>query len=300
MREIGNEKKVLAVVVTYNPDATLIENLQALRGQVDSIIVVDNCSENVSDVEKATSQAGGVLIKNDSNLGIAYALNQGAAIALEEGFSWLATFDQDSQVTPGMIDGLLAIYQTHPMQKEVGVLVAFHRDRATGGNYDDPRDVMPGMDDWVLLRTAITSGSLISAAVLRAVGSFDNSLFIDYVDHDFYMRCRQRGFLIVGAKRQILLHSLGSTTQHRLFGMRVICSNHSALRRYYITRNQLEVYVRYARFEPLWCVRGMWHLITASAVVLILEQDRLNKLRAMLKGAWHFGLRRFGRLGAAA
>lgn len=296
MDETPTEKKVLAVVVTYHPDATLTQNLHALRRQVDHIIIVDNCSANISEIEAAAVQTGCRLIRNSSNLGIAHALNQGAAHALEEGFSWLATFDQDSQVTPGMVAGLLAIHQTHPMKEKVGVLVAFHRDRATGGNYDDPRDVMPGMDDWVLLRTAITSGSLISAAALRSVGPFDNGLFIDYVDHDFYMRCRHKGFLIVGAKRQILLHSLGNTTQHRLFGKRVICSNHSALRRYYITRNQLEVYTRYARFEPLWCARGMWHLMTASAVVLFFEQDRFNKLCAMFKGVWHFALRRFGRL----
>ena len=287
---------VLAVVVTYQPDDTLIQHLKALREQVSRVIVVDNGSTNIEAIELAASEAGCRLIKNRSNLGIAHALNQGANIALMEGFTWLATFDQDSQVTPRMVSGLLALHSGHPMKDEIGVLVAFHRDRETGGNYDDPRDLIAENDDWMLLRTTITSGSLISAATLRAVGPFDDALFIDFVDHDFYMRCRQQGFLIVGAKHQVLVHSVGRTTLHRLLGRRVICSNHSALRRYYMTRNQLEVYWRFAAFEPEWCARGTWHLLLGSVILLFFEVDRVNKLRAMLKGAWHFATRQFGRL----
>jgi len=293
---MASDERVLAVVVTYQPDNTLTENLHALRQQVSHVVVVDNGSMNIGTIEVATSHTGCSLIKNGSNLGIAYALNQGAAIAMAEGFSWLATFDQDSQVTEGMVPGLLAMYQTHPMKNEIGVLVAFHRDRATGGNYDDPGDVIADKGDWMLMRTTITSGNLVSVAALREAGRFDDMLFIDFVDHDFNMRCRQKGFLIVGAKRQILLHSLGRTTLHSFLGRRIICSNHSPLRRYYMTRNQLEVYARYAAFEPKWCAKGMWHLLIGSILALIFERDRFKKLRGMLKGAFHFFLRRFGRL----
>lgn len=296
MHAAVSSKSVLAVVVTYDPDETLVQNLLTLREQISDVIVVDNGSTNIDAIEVATSLADCKLIKNGSNLGIARALNQGVAIALSEGFSWLATFDQDSQVTEGMVQGLLTLSQTHPMKNEIGVLVAFHRDRATGDNYDDPRDVLSDYGDWTLMRTTITSGNLVSTAALREAGSFDDTLFIDCVDHDFNMRCRQRGFLIVGAKRQILLHSLGRTTTHRLLGKRIVCSNHSALRRYYMTRNQLEVYARYAAFEPVWCAQGAWRLLSGSIAALIFERDRFNKLRGMLKGACHFALRRFGRL----
>lgn len=296
VREAASDGSVLAVVVTYQPDETLAHNLRALCEQIDSVIVVDNGSTNIAAVETATTHLNCRLIKNFSNLGIAYALNQGAAIAMSEGFTWLATFDQDSRVTPGMVSGLLALHQLHPMKSEVGMLVAFHNDRETGLNYDDPRDVLLNKDDWMLMRTTITSGCLISTLALREAGPFDDTLFIDCVDHDFNMRCRRRGFLIVGAKRHILLHSLGRTTEHRLLGKRIICTNHSAIRRYYMTRNQLEVYARYAAFEPVWCAQGLWRLLSGSISALIFERDRFNKLRGMLKGVCHFVLRRFGRL----
>lgn len=290
------ERAVLGVVVTYQPDPAFARNLEVLRQQLSAVVVVDNGSVNIAEIEATVARTGCRLIKNVSNMGISYALNQGAAIALAEGFSWLATFDQDSEATPGMLAGLLALYDRHPLKKDIGVLVAYHCDRATGDNYDNPTDVIQSQDDWRVLRTTITSGSLVSADALRAAGSFDEALFIDFVDHDFYMRCRREGFLIVGATRHALLHSIGSYTLHRLLWRRVVCSNHSALRRYYITRNQLEVYRRYLFFDPRWCARGFAHMVLGSAGVLVFESERLRKARAMAKGAWHFVTRRFGKL----
>ena len=63
-----------------------------------------------------------------------------------------------------------------------------------------------------------------------------------------------------------------------------------------MTRNQLEVYARYAAFEPLWCAQGLWRLLIGSIIALIFEKDSLKKLRGMIKGVCHFVLRRFGRL----
>lgn len=294
--EYLNFGRILAVVITYEPDHTLIGNLLALREQIADVIVVDNGSANIATVEETIAFTGCRLIRNSSNLGIGYALNQGVAIAFSEGFSWLATFDQDSRVTDGMVSGLVALHQQHPRKDEIGVLVAHHRDRTTGNNHYNPGDVIVDKVDWMLMRTTITSGNLVSVVALRETGPFDSKLFVDCVDHDFNLRCRRKGFLIVGAKRQILLHSLGRITLHRLFGKQITCSNHSALRRYYMTRNHLEVYFRYLTFEPIWCIKGISSLLVRSVLVLVFEMDRVNKLRAMFKGVWHFVVRRFGRL----
>lgn len=286
----------LAVVVTYEPDHILFEHLQALRCQVDAVVVVDNGSTNFATVESVATLADCRLVRNETNEGIAKALNQAVAIARDEGFLWLATFDQDSLVSPGLIQGLLDVYALHPLKHQIGVVVAAHRDRATGRDYYDPRDILADSSTTRLLRTTITSGSLVLVSAIDRAGLFDESLFIDFVDHDFCMRIRKHGFLIVEAKSSILTHSLGRTTEHRLLGRYVTCSNHSARRRYYMTRNQLEVYRRYAAFEPGWSWRGISYLLIGSILALIFEENRRAKLKAMLKGAVHFALRRFGPL----
>lgn len=288
------EPAVLGVVVTYQPDETLRENLQALRAQITCVLVVDNGSKNIAFVECIAAESGCRLIKNPRNLGIAKALNQGAEVALAEGFAWLATFDQDSMVTAGLVQGLLEFRQTTMPNAPVGVLAATHIDRHSDRSYHVPRHVLGDRGQWRMLRTTITSGSFIPVAVLRAVGPFDEPLFIDFVDHDFCVRCRQHGYLIVESKRHILVHSLGRLSEHDLLGRRVVCSNHSAIRRYYMTRNQLEVYRRYLRFDPAWSLLGILDLLIGSAMVLIFESDRLAKMRAMLRGAADFALRRFG------
>ena len=292
-------QRVLAVVVTYNPGAFLFEHLAALRPQVDAVLVVDNGSRNVAEVACAAERTGCRLIANPDNTGIAHALNQAVAITRDEGFKWLATFDQDSLVSSDLINKLLDVYEHHPLKPSLGVVVAAHRDRATGRDYYDPRDVLAEWPTSRLLRTTITSGGLVQVSVFDRTGLFDDALFIDFVDHDFYLRARRFGFLIVEAKVAILAHSLGDTTEHRLFGRYVTCSNHSAQRRYYMTRNQLEVYRRFALQEPGWSMRGFSYLLVGSAIALLFEEDRWAKLAAMARGSFHFMLRRFGRLDTA-
>lgn len=291
-----DSRGVLAVVVTYNPGSFLFDHLAALRPQVDAVLVVDNGSRNVSEVACAAERSDCRLIANPDNTGIAHALNQAVAVTRDEGFAWLATFDQDSLVSGDLIKTLLDVYDHHPLKPSLGVVVAAHRDRATGRDYYDPRDVLAEWPTSRLLRTTITSGGLVLVSVFDSTGLFDESLFIDFVDHDFYLRARRFGFSIVEAKAAILTHSLGETTEHRLLGRYVTCSNHSAHRRYYMTRNQLEVFRRFALQEPGWSMRGLSYLLIGSVIALLFEKDRWSKLAAMARGSFHFLLRRFGRL----
>lgn len=289
-------ESVLAVVVTYEPDDSLQMNLEALRVQVGGVLIIDNASKNSEYVRGAATATKCVLIQNTTNVGVARAFNQGFEFAASHGFQWLATFDQDSQVTPGMIPGLLDSYHNRH-SFNVGVLAPLHLDRNTGRHYHVPQHVLVDAGEWRLLRTTISSGSLIPIAVLQHVGGFDERLFIDFVDHDFCVRCRQSGYFVLESKRHILIHSLGSLSEHSFLGRRILCSNHSSVRRYYMTRNQLEVYRRYMAFDTWWSIRGLFDLLVGSLTVLIYEGHRLAKARAMLRGGMHFVCRRFGPLG---
>jgi rhamnosyltransferase len=284
----------LAAVVTYNPDDSLGLHLQTLKGQADDVLVVDNGSANVAWVEEIAAAHGCMVLKNGSNEGIAKALNQAAEVAVDRGYRWLATFDQDSLATEGLLAGLVDLYLRQPAKARVAVMCASHIDRHTGSHYHVPENVLIETGEWRLLRTAITSGSLIPTSVFREIGSFDERLFIDFVDHDFCVRCRQHGMSIMESKTHVLIHSLGNITQHRLLWRPIVCSNHSALRRYYMTRNQLEVYRRYLWFDVAWSVRGLLNLLVGSALVLVFETQKMAKLRAMARGTLDFVLRRFG------
>lgn len=285
---------VLAVVVSYNPDDELASRLRALRGQVRTLLVVDNGSANSAAVQAMAQEAGCSVILNASNLGIAEALNQGARAAAQQGATWLATFDQDSLVPACAIADLLALYPTLPDRDRVAVLAMSHRDRGTGRDYHRSGEVIEESERWRLVRTSITSGSLVRVDAFRQLGLFDAGLFIDMVDLDFCLRCRRHGLRVVESREVTLTHSMGDSTSRAVLGRNIVLTRHSPLRRYYITRNQLEMCRRYLAADPRWVLGALWDLVGGIAVTLLLEEERGAKLRAMLAGLRDFALRRFG------
>jgi rhamnosyltransferase len=293
-RSRGGLGGVLGVVVTYNPGPDLAKALAALRGQVGSLVVVDNGSDNFAAVERVAMAARCRVVANRVNLGVASALSHVARIAQAEGFDWLAMFDQDSSAPDGGIGRLLAFYNDHPQSDRIGILAMSHRDRATGRDYHQGWDVLEEGPGWRSVRTTITSGSMVKVEVFGIVGFFDEELFIDFVDHDFCLRCRAHGFLVIEDRAVAIDHSIGDAMERSLLGRRVVCFNHAPERRYYITRNQLEVCVRYLRVDAVWALLGLCHLAGASLIVLLYEQRRVAKLGAMFEGGGDFILRRFG------
>ena len=285
---------VLAVVVTYNPGDDLAWNLAALRDQVDQVVVIDNGSANHAAIARTAAAAGCEYLGNLQNLGIGAALSQAARLALDRGADWLAMFDQDSLAPPGGLVGLLRLFDRHPQRARIAVLAMSHRDRVTAGDYHHGRDVVEASGDWRSVRTTITSGSLVRTAVFGEVGLFDEALFIDSVDHDFCLRCRSRGYLIIEGRDQVMQHSLGAITTHELLGRRVTCGNYNAIRRYYITRNTLEVARRFAFSETGWAALSVVYLLVDSLMVLLYESQRPAKLAAMAWGLVDFLTRRFG------
>lgn len=287
---------VLCTVVTYNPDETLSDHLRALRPQCGKLVVVDNGSVNADWVAEVAARCDCVLVRNSRNLGIASALNAGARMAVEEGFSWLGTFDQDSLCPPDAITGLLALESLHPRARSIGLLAMRHRDRVLQRDYHHRLDILEDAGRWRSLRVTITSGSLVRVDVLRQLGAFDDALFIDMVDHELCLRLRRHGWLVVEAKEVLMEHSIGAASIHKLLGLPMVCTNHSPARRYYRVRNQLEVSRRNLWFDPVWAIKGIGQLVAPALTVFLFEQQRGAKLGAMLRGLADFARRRFGPL----
>lgn len=283
---------VLAAVVTYHPDQGLEQRLSAIGAQADALLIVDNGSPDIQRIEVAAAQAGGRVIANGSNLGVAAALNQAAAAARR--FEWLAMFDQDSVVPPGAITDMLALWRNHPARDQIGVLAMSRRDAATGRDYHRSGDIISETDDWRSVRAAITSGSLVRIDVLERLGGFAERLFIDGVDQEFCLRARAAGWLVVESRRTVMTHRLGAISSKRLLGHEGPLSNHGPDRRFYITRNTLEICLRGRGLDPVWRRRAFWHLARESLAVALLENERGAKINAMADGVWRFVRGRFG------
>lgn len=286
--------RILAAVVTYNPGPELASHLRAVGAECDQVLVIDNGSTALHEVQEAVRVTGCTLLANHANLGIASALEHAARHARQHGFDWLITFDQDSACPPGGVDGLLALYEQHPQRDRIAVVCLAQRDRATGREYHHRLDILEETPAWRLLRTTITSGCMVRVALLPETGAFEERLFIDFVDHAFCLRLRRRGYLIVEDRRHVLDHAIGRTSSHRLFGMTLVTTNHPPVRVYYINRNRLEVCSRNLLFDPVWSLKGLAQVFSGLALIMLLEQDRPKKLRYLLRGMLDFARRRFG------
>src|SRR4051794_20411549 len=100
---------ICAVVVSYNPPVYLLDNLEKLKIQAPEVVLIDNGSgaSSAALLKRAERDLGIKIIHNQKNVGIAAALNMGIRHAIREGYEWLATFDQDSTITPRFFEGLL-------------------------------------------------------------------------------------------------------------------------------------------------------------------------------------------------
>jgi rhamnosyltransferase len=279
-------QSVCAVVVTYHPAQMLQDNLARLTGQVSQVVVVDNgtTGEAASLISEAGLLAGVQVIRNRENLGIAAALNTGIRAAIDSGYPWVATFDQDSTVTDGFIDTLFAGFEACPFKSRVALVSPAHHD-STGAWEQGRQGLSAPPFEQVI--TAMTSGSLIRTDVFSTVGFYDESMFIDYVDYDFCLRLRRNGWRTISIPAACLVHRLGAAEQHSLFGLKFTTRSHSAWRRYYIMRNRILVYRRYASSAPWWCLRDFGWIFLELLKIIFLEQDKMAKLHNLTLGLYH-------------
>ncbi|MDD5298394.1 MAG: glycosyltransferase family 2 protein [Rhodocyclaceae bacterium] len=270
-----------AVIVAYHPDDGLAQRISAILPQFQAVLIVDNTPEAYRDprlMSLAEANPAGVeLMANPENLGVAAALNQGLAWAHHRGFLWLVTLDQDSHIYPNLVETLTGIALSLDKQPMV-----------VGGNYLDPRNGRlaanrEGVVPYEVRKTVITSGSLVSVEAAIAIGGFREDYFIDQLDHEFCLRARRHGYQVLISRKPVMDHSVGEEGGVRLPFLGTL-PNHSPLRKYYITRNSLVTILEYWREEPDWCARRLIRLLLGFLLMGVLEQNRLDKIRAFLAG----------------
>lgn len=284
--------RVGAVIVTYHPSPQLRDNVAALIRQVDGLMIVDNGSgpDGANLIEEIKATFDCCVVLNEKNLGVAKALNLGIRALTDGGYRFIALFDQDSCVTEGFIESMLASYASVSgagVERHTCMIVPTYVDRRSGA-------AMPLMMDHVgNVLTAMTSGSFFPVETFRRCGLFDEAFFVDYVDIEYCLRVSRYGFSILQSPAT-LFHSLGSLTHHRFGGKNFSATNHSAARRYYITRNRVTLFARYLVSRPGWVRRDLWAMMTETVKILLVEDDRFRKFGYVCLGLWDAALRRTG------
>ncbi|MBN3789899.1 glycosyltransferase family 2 protein [Burkholderia sp. Ac-20353] len=255
-----DEDRVAAVIVTYNPDPlTLGAMLDALRSQVDRIVIVDNGSQPAvaGPLAALAAQYDCVFDTLGENAGIATAQNRGIERVrrlyddVPRERQYVLLLDHDSIPAAGMVARLVATdRQLRARGVRVGAVGPVSVDRRTGtharfivaGRFWLNR--VPVADDGdAALRVdfLIASGTLVRGDVFDAVGGMDERLFIDHVDTEWCLRAVHRRYALFAVREAFLEHSLGDEVIPIWLGRRREVFVHSPVRDYYMCRNTLLV-----------------------------------------------------------
>lgn len=287
---VRQDPVVCAVVSAFNPGPENVDNIRWLFRYVSKVVIVDDGSpRDVTGTIAAFEALGAVVIRLETNSGIAKALNAGIKEARKRwNPEWIVTMDQDSRFSGDYIAAALQTARASRHPETLGMVCAESHNHAmlpTLGVTDEPEVFDP-----------MTSGSMIRSEVFDTVGYFDEDFFIDCVDTEFNARLRDHGFRSLAGRGCDLEHSLGNARPMKIFGWRVRVGQkklnvyyHPPFRVYYITRNSLVMARRFAKKQPSWVLRRLYMEVQSHIIRFVYGPDRrkhFTAARAGVKDAW--------------
>ena len=277
-------QSVAAVVVFLNPGPEELGRLERHSQFFRQTFVIDNSVQPHEEMVRELVSDSISYLSNAENVGIAGALNQGLQMALAGDYQYCLLLDQDSVISEESVNALLDAFGD--------VADAFlccprvmDQSHISGGS-----DATGKMER---VTTCITSGTMVEMRFLDIVGYHDEKLFIDYVDFEWCLRAHAHGLYTYRVNSAFIQHSLGAKRRHRLLGMVFHPTHHSALRKYYKTRNMLYVFSLYFRSHPRWVIGKICLTVREIALVCLFEGGKVQKLKAYWLGVKDFLLSDF-------
>ena len=278
---------VCAVIVTYNPDEALIQNIGVTAKQVQQVVIVDNASQEKG--KKLLTEVKNLhphtkIIYNSENVGLATALNQGVKYAIKENYEWVLTLDQDSFPEENMVETMLKVYnQVEEKQEIVSLAPRFFNQGVLEKDATNVKTDAP----YNFVKRVITSGNLVKTEVFKKLGLFEDKLFIDFIDHEFCLRLCAYDLKIIQVKDSYLNHNLGVIRKHNFLGKEIHIVHHSPLRKYYGARNSVFCYKKYFSQDPKWVLWNLREGVKSYTKMLIFEEEKWKKLSFVFLGYWH-------------
>lgn len=277
--------KISGVVVLYNPDENVLDNIKTYIDLLDVLYVVDN-SPIPNDNSKKFKDKKIKYISNNGNKGIAFALNVGAKEALKNGSEWLLTMDQDSS------------FQKESLEKMILFLKEINKNIIMSESLDlsyDKIGILSALQRTELNKTeklsgisyplvVMTSGNLVNLNAYKKVKGFKDWFFIDAVDFEFCLNLKKNGYEIIQMNTAELNHNLGESVEKKMLGKTMYVTNHNPIRRYYITRNRHYLYDLYKDDYLDYCALELSRTKHELIKIILFEKDKIKKLKYIYKG----------------
>lgn len=276
---------IIAVVVWYHPTEEQVQNLSSYASLVRNIIIVDNSETDNWHLLSTAALPNTTYYPLLDNRGIAYALNYGCRLALQQGAAWVLTMDQDSCWEADQWEIYLQSINRYPALQQVGIFSPRQDYASQRPTYASEYEEKPAV---------MTSGCLLSTIAFTKTGGFRDELFIDEVDNEYCFHCHQLGLQVVIINHAFLQHRLGEMREVRIAGLfKKQYSDHAPFRYYYMVRNNLRLSQLYPQYRAFNKKR------LRKMLKRIFLYDHIHKwesLRMCYQGWQDFHKGRFGKL----
>ena len=289
---------IYSIIVVYNPEIKkLKKNLNQHVKNFSNIVLINNSPEIPIDSLKSSQVT---VINNPGNIGLSAALNVGILEAKKQGEDMVALFDQDTLLPDDFSKKMLKFINTYQGVKkpalfspvffnhvtdDYGSIINFKPFRLIRSQPDKQKTVIHP-------QYVITSGSFIPISVLDDVGLMREDLFIDFVDIEWCLRARAKGYEIVSFPQVEIAHHLGDSS---ISFMGTNYPIHSPLRMYYYFRNAMYLY-RIKEIDWNWRLVDATRNLFRFLFYVLFVKNRPTYFKYIIKGYYHGLIKKMGKL----
>lgn len=269
------KNEVAAVVILYNPNDSVYENIESYKDQVDILLIYDNSEvKNLALIGRLINCSKVVYIDNKSNRGIAEVLNMAAEKAINLGYKFLLTMDQDSKAPRDLIRKLIGKFKE---SDRVSIVSPLHSNK-----FNTHLKSNKNIEEKVM--SVMTSGNLLSLNAYQVIGPFLEDFFIDYVDIEYCIRANFLNYQVIRINDIVLLHNEANLTNKKILSRVYYPSNNFPTRFYYKTRNLLYLRSIYKK-KFSYPLKMEYDAYLRNVVkMLLFEKEKVKKTRMILFG----------------
>lgn len=208
---MSSSPKVAVVTPVHNDiDNTLgfLASIERQRYPDKLVVVIDDGSTDGTKTKIAAAFPDTIVLEGDGNLWWTGSTNLGVRYALDHNADYVFTINNDVELGPGSLRGLINTAQKNP-KTLVGAMVCYATDRNkvwyAGGYFDKKIGQLSHYQgkrtDFSGIKTAewLTGmGVMIPVTAFRAAGLYDREHFPQYFsDADFSLRANKSGYKLI-------------------------------------------------------------------------------------------------------
>ena len=272
--------KVAGIVVLYNFNKKVVENIRTYTKYCEIVYAIDNSDKKNNLLEELNKIENLEYISLGENKGIAKALNVGIEKAKENGYKWALTMDQDSYFTENLLDKYEKIIKIKNTDKIAIISPTYKYDKKKLETFSGYKQV-----EYIM-----QSANLINIKIWEEIGKFKEEFFIDVVDYEYCLRCNKKEYKIIQSGEAVLEHSPAITKSKKILGKELKYGYCSKTRIYYQARNLLWTAKKYKSIKMYLILMIKW------LKILLLFDKKKEFFKAYYKGIKDCKINKFGKV----